>query len=463
MKRLIKVVGLTTSLAIAGLVAEPVSPFLSNAEAQPTTLNELLANVRAAKNRASAENAQRIANFRAKRNQQRSLLNQAKADVAREEQISEQLEATFNENDRVLGELELQLADRLGVFGELFGTARQVAGDTRGQLNNSLVSAQYPGRAEVTDEIASSKALPTMEQLRELWLILQQEMTEQGKVVTFSSKVVDTDGLRRDAAVTRIGPFTAMSDEGFVVYKEDESQEGLYYLADLVRQPGGSYLGAADDVIDADPGEIVNAALDPSSGAILGLLVETPNLRERVDQGGVVGYVVIGLAAIGLLIGIMRLLALTSTASSVRSTAKKRKANKKDPLGRVFTAYEENAHADVETLELKLDDAILKEMPKLESGLNTVKVLAGVAPLLGLLGTVTGMINTFQMITLFGTGDPKVMAGGISQALVTTVLGLVAAIPLLLVHSLASGRSKMVQQILEEQAAGLVAQQAEGR
>ena len=467
MTKLLKVLGLSVSLAIAGVVASelPVSPVKSQAFAQGKTLDQLLANVRAARNRASAANNQRIAKFRSARNNQAGLLANVKSQVAAQEALSAELESTFNTNDEELGELEILLAERLGVFGELFGTARQVAGDTRGQLNNSLVSAQIDGgkseeeaRAGIADTIASSKELPTMGQLRDLWFILQQEMTEQGKVAPFTAKVRNEDGELEEASVMRIGPFTAIADGRYLNFKPETGE-----LEYLVRQPGGAHLGAADDLQDADPGELVQAAIDPSSGAILGLLVQTPNLIERVNQGGIVGYIVIGLAAIGILLGVMRTLSLASTASSVRRQAKKKTASKGNPLGRVFMAYEENQNADVETLELKLDDAILKEMPKLESGLNTIKVLAGVAPLLGLLGTVTGMIQTFQAITLFGTGDPKLMAGGISQALVTTVLGLVAAIPLLLLHSLASGRAKVVQQILEEQAAGLVASQAEGK
>jgi len=92
-----------------------------------------------------------------------------------------------------------------------------------------------------------------------------------------------------------------------------------------------------------------------------------------------------------------------------------------------------------------------------------LKIIAVVAPLLGLLGTVTGMIITFQAITLFGTGDPKLMAGGISTALVTTVQGLCVAIPTVLLHTLVASRARRLNQILEEQAAGMVAVQSERR
>ena len=479
MNKALKTGGLAVSIAAAGfLVSElPLLPIKSSVQAQDaessvqaqdaessvqaqdvTTLDSLLAQVRQRRTGESAENNRRVNEFRSQRNRQQQLLDNARADIKREEQISEQLEATFNENELELGELEIQLAERLGAFGELFGVARQVSGDTRGQVDNSLVSAQFPGRSAILNEIATSKVLPTIEQLQDLWFFLQQEMTEQGKVVKFNTTVTDTDGNPQDEAVTRIGPFTAVADGGYLSF-DPTIQE----LKDLQRQPAGSFTGVVDDLEEASEGEVVRAAIDPSSGAILGLLVQTPNIFERINQGGTVGYIVIGLAVLGLLIGFERIFTLTTTAGAVRRQARDPdRPRKGNPLGRVLMVYEENRDADVETLELKLDDAILKEIPKLERGLNTVKVLAGVAPLLGLLGTVTGMIITFQAITLFGTGDPKLMAGGISQALVTTVLGLVAAIPLLLLHSFAAGRARTVQQILEEQSAGLIAASAEG-
>ena len=467
MKKTLTIYGVSICLAIVGLIASDISisPVKSQAWAQAKTLDELLAIVRDGRRRDNAENQRRIQEFRTARNRQSQLLAQARADVAREEVESERLEAVFNENDLELGELELQLTERLGAFGELFGVARQVSGDTRGQLSNSLVSAQFPppegqlSRIDLLNEIATNKELPTMDQLRSLWVILQQEMTEQGKVAKFNAIVVDTDGDRQEEEVTRIGPFTAVADGKYLQY-----DPGAQELGFLIRQPAGSWLGVAGNLEDADENELVRAAIDPSSGAILSLLVQTPNLRERIDQGGIVGYTVIVLAAVGLLMGFLRFFSLVGTAGAVRRQARNPgRPSKGNPLGRVLLAYDENRRVDAETLELKLDDAILRELPKLEAGLNTVKVLAGVAPLLGLLGTVTGMIQTFQAITLFGTGDPKLMAGGISQALVTTVLGLVAAIPLLLIHSLASGRARIVQQILEEQAIGLVAARAEGR
>lgn len=451
---------LFVSKLIMALSAAVMTLALAHAPAaaqKATTLDELLREVRRTAAQDREQNRARIADFRAQRDRQASLLAQAKADVAREEQISTELEAAFSENELRLNELDALLTERLGAFGELFGVARQVAGDTRGQLDQSLVSAQFPGRLQKLNAIAKNKDLPTMEQLRYLWYTLQQEMTEQGKVVSFAADVAKTNGDSQTANVTRLGPFVAIANGKYVVYKSD-----IGGLMDLSRQPASEFVRAAKDIQKAEGGGFVKAALDPSLGAILDLQVQTPNLLERIRQGRLIGYIVIALGTFGIAIGVIRLLALWGTNNAVRGEMKRQRAGRGNPLGRIFMTYEDNPDVDTEALELKLDDAILKEIPKLERGLGTLKVLAAIAPMMGLLGTVTGMIQTFQSITLYGTGDPKLMAGGISQALVTTVLGLIAAIPLMLLHSFASGQARAVLNILEEQAAGLVARRAEG-
>ena len=184
---------------------------------------------------------------------------------------------------------------------------------------------------------------------------------------------------------------------------------------------------------------------------------------ERWEQGGVVGKIITAVGAIAFIIAIWRLIVLSLTSAKVSSQLKSGKANDNNPLGRVLKVHEDNPNMDSETLELKLSEAVLKELPNLEKSLNLLKIIAAVAPLLGLLGTVTGMIITFQAITIFGAGDPKAMAGGISGALVTTVLGLCVAIPTVLLHTIVSGRSKKIIHILEEQSTGLVAQHTEGK
>ena len=430
--------------------------YAQNVNTPVNSLNDLLQRVIANKNTDSAINEKRVKRFLNERNQQAALLEQAKNEQRKLEAVGDEINKQIAANDRTISALNIQLNERLGNFGELFGVTRQVAQETHSQIKNSLISVQFPGREASLEAITQSKALPTIAQLHALWVTLLQEQTEQGRVTRFNALVKGEDGTGQTKEVIRLGPFSAISGNKFLTYDTE-----LNHLQYLERQPGARYTRLAKQLVQAEPGTLVNSVIDPSSGAILSMLVQTPNLVERYKQGGLPGYVITVLAIIGILIGLQRLISLWLCHIQVSQQMNSNKINTRNPLGRILKAYKDNSKANVETLELKLNDAILKEVPKLDRGLNTLKVLAAIAPLMGLLGTVIGMILTFQAITLWGTGEPKLMAGGISQALVTTVQGLIAAIPLLLLHSLANGQARLVQQVLEEQSAGLIALQAE--
>ena len=423
-----------------------------------TSLNELLLKVQEEALYDSEENRARIAKFMAEKSTQDAVLQETLANLKVQEDRAVRLEKTFDENDVKLSELEDLKAERLGAFGELFGVVRGTASEMGAQIKESIISGELQGRSKTLTDLAKSKALPSNEELEMLWYHLLEEMNAQGEVKRFNGTIVDTDGNFSEEEVVRVGPWTAFDRKGnFLGYLPDDERYRV-----LGRQPQARFLDLGDNIVDGDKGDIVKGAIDPSRGAILSLLIQTPGLSERIGQGGVVGYIILGLLAVGLVLSIERIFRLTITARAVNAQAKDvDNPNDSNPLGRVLGAYHSNKSADVETLELKLDDAILKELPSLERGINFIKLLSSVAPLLGLLGTVTGMIVTFQAITLFGTGDPKLMAGGISQALVTTVLGLTAAIPLVLLHSVAQTRSRSIQQILDEQSAGLIAERAE--
>tara|TARA_B100001121_G_scaffold267039_1_gene250031 strand:- start:190 stop:1578 length:1389 start_codon:yes stop_codon:yes gene_type:complete len=422
------------------------------------SLDELLSKVKEEALYDSEENRARIAKFMAEKNTQDAVLQETLANLKIQEDRAVRLEKTFDENDVKLSELEDLKAERLGAFGELFGVVRGTASEMGAQIKESIISGELQGRSKTLTDLAKSKALPSNEELEMLWYNLLEEMNAQGEVKRFNGTIVDTDGNFSEEEVVRVGPWTAFDRRGnFLGYLPDDERYRV-----LGRQPQARFLDLGDNIVDGDKGDIVKGAIDPSRGAILSLLIQTPGLSERIGQGGVVGYIILGLLAVGLVLSIERIFRLTITARAVNAQAKDvDNPSDSNPLGRVLSAYHSNKSADVETLELKLDDAILKELPSLERGINFIKLLSSVAPLLGLLGTVTGMIVTFQAITLFGTGDPKLMAGGISQALVTTVLGLTAAIPLVLLHSIAQTRSRSIQQILDEQSAGLIAERAE--
>jgi len=430
-----------------------------SAVAQDKSLRQLLEEVQQAQAQEAERNRERIKRFIDKVEEREQMLSQANARLTEAESRRDQLQAQFDTNEAKLTDLNTELDQRTGDFGEVFGVVRQVAGDARSTIKSSLTSAEMDGRGEFLDGLAESKELPSIEEVNKLWTTMLGEMVASGEITRFQSQIVNPGGRETSAEIVRVGTFNASAGERFLQYTPETDQ-----LSVLPRQPAGRWQSLAGNLAEAEPGSgPIAAAVDPSRGAILGLLIQKPNLLERIQQGKVVGYIVLAVGLIGLLIVLERLVTLSRTERAMRQQLKDPdNPDDGNPVGRVLRTYHDNRDVDVETLQLKLDEAILKDVPKLERGLSTIKILASVAPLLGLLGTVVGMIATFQAITLFGTGDPKLMAGGISQALVTTVLGLVVAVPLVILHSMLNGRSRRLIQMLEHQSSGVVAQHAEG-
>ena len=407
----------------------------------------------------SQQNKQREQDFIAQRAEQDRILRETRAQRDQMLKQSEQLETQFEENEFKLADLNGALDTRLGSLKELFGVLQQIAGDTKNKFYNSVVSAQIPGRADFLDQMAqdmgSSSKLASIEEIERVWFEMQREMTESGKVTKFTTDVVEAGGEKVNKEVVRVGPFALVSDGKYLEYNGVTGT-----VSELIRQPADRYNDSAAE-LQASSGDLVQFGIDPTGGSILGLLVQAPNLQERVEHGGGVGYIILIVGAFGLLLALERLVTLSITRMKVNSQLKSTEVKTNNPLGRVLKVRDEHPNADVEALELHLTEAILGEVPKLSRNLTIIKIISVVAPLMGLLGTVTGMINTFQAITLFGTGDPKLMAGGISTALVTTVLGLVVAIPMTLLYAMLNTRSKNIVYILQEQASGVIAERAE--
>jgi biopolymer transport protein ExbB len=432
--------------------------FTAGAAAEhPTGLDHLLRQVKEANSREAAVRAERERRFLSASEDRERLLEEQRKRVEQQRLRRQTLEQEFDANEQALQELQSELQTRSGNLGELFGTVRQVANDLQALLRDSLVSVQYPGRAEWFDRVATGKKLPDITELERFWLLMQQEIAESGRVVAFPAEVVAADGITASRDVIRIGVFDAVSDGRYLSYQPESGQ-----LAELARQPARR-LRATAEALTSTTERYAPMIIDPTRGALLGLLVQAPTLTERLHQGGIVGYMILVLGALGLVIVAQRLVYLALVRRRMqRQLADTRAPRDDNPLGRVLHAGQDLSGGDMETLEMQRDEAILRELPSLTRGQSLLKLLAAVAPLLGLLGTVTGMILTFQTISLFGTGDPKLMAGGISQALVTTGLGLSVAIPLLFLHSLIASRSRAIIQILDEQSALLMLQRAEG-
>ena len=438
-----------------------LSAFLS---AQDTSEDQIVAPVitdldllvESVKNTASIrakEDKTRLTKFLSDKNRQQYLLNQMKANLKKEEVRSVRLTDEYEANDKKLSELEEQLTLKLGSFGELFGIVRQTAGESKGQFMLSLTNIEFPERIEFLGDLAERKSLdlPTTEELERLWYEILNELNQSGKVKSYNTDILSKSGELVNEDVLRIGVFNSVSNGNYLNLVSE--QNSLEFLA---KQPDGSIKRAAKRLQNKDV-SYREVFIDPTRGSLLTKLIDRAGFFERINQGGFVGYIILIILALGSVMGIIQFQFLYKESKSIENELQSGKFSNDSILGKLHNIFSSHAGDNPEELEAQLEDVLAKATPPLEKNLSIIKLLAAVAPLLGLLGTVVGMIETFQAITLFGTGDPKLMAGGISQALVTTMLGLIAAVPLLFIHNLLDSRSRSISQIYEEQAIGYVA------
>lgn len=420
------------------------------------TLDDLLEQVRTGTTARRNELAAREQRFIEAREERARLLSEIERQRREAEALADQLRAEFERGEAQLAELETQLEENAGDLREVFNVARQTAGDALPTLQNSLVRSQYPMDIDLLDTLASGDATPSSSQLRDLWLMLLEEMNESGKVARFERTVIGADGVEASRTITRIGTFAALADGDYLRYLPESAS-----LLVLPRQPKGIDT-AAIERFEAATSTIEPIAIDPSRGAILALVVQAPDVVERINQGGVIGYIILFIGVVGLILALERLIsswlakrAMTKAISQEASTTSGKSTHAISELRQA--AADPDLNRDADALSAKLDEIVMISAERLRRGLPALAIFAAVSPLLGLLGTVTGMIETFQVITLFGAGDPRLMSGGISQALITTQLGLSVAIPLLLAHSFVQSRINALIATLDEAAAEIFA------
>ncbi len=441
------------------LVVPALGLLLTQSAHAAATLDELLEETRNTRAREARANEAREAEFLASREKQAALLAEATRARDAAEARSKQLSSQFDANEVRLTELDALLTQRLGSLGELFGVVRQVAGDGTAIMYSSLLSAQYPKRDEFFAELGKAKSLPSIEELERLWFEIQREMTESGRVTRFQSRIVDAKGVPTEAEVVRIGSFVAMSEGRYLNYLPSVGALGV-----LSRQPPASLTSFAEALQGAETG-YVKAAVDPSRGVLLTMLVQRPNVMERIEKGEAVGYVIIFVGVLGALLALYQTFYLIRTRIAVRrQLARLDTPTADNPLGRVLTSIKASPttiEEDAEVVELRISEAVLREVPRLERFQAFLRLAVAAGPLLGLIGTVIGMIITFQSITESGSSDPRLMANGISQAMIATVLGLGIAIPLLFMNAGLASMSRQVVQILDEQSTGMLAESIE--
>jgi biopolymer transport protein ExbB len=454
---------LAASVLAATLAATATPASAQDGGAKPSgtplgygSLDELLDLVKTGFSKEQKQNEEREGRFVQAKEQQAELLLEIEGRVALEEARSERLEARFAKNEMDLAQLEDNLEQRLGNMGELFGVVRQVAGDMQGHVWESVTSSQLSDRKELLEELGRGAGMPTTDDLEQLWFELHQELTEQGKIVRYPTTVLTIDGDEERRDVIRAGVFSVVSQGKYLLWDTD-----IQKIRELNRQPPTRYLQTVAPYESNEGSGFSPLAIDPSRGSLLMALIDTPGQVERIQQGGAVGYAIITIGVFAGLVGILKWVTLAITGRRVRAQRASSDANPNNPLGRVLKTYEDNPELDPEALELRLDQVVYEEVDRLDRYMWLVRVVSTVAPLMGLLGTVTGMIQTFQAITLFGAGDPKMMAGGISEALVTTMLGLYTAAPLVLLYAFLSTSRKRIVSVLMGQSAGLVAERVE--
>ncbi|MEZ9777519.1 MotA/TolQ/ExbB proton channel family protein [Vibrio sp. 10N.261.54.A5] len=402
----------------------------------------------------ASHNVVREADFKKTEQELKAIKAQLEAKRTSIQGATDVLTQTFSDNENKLARLEEKLRLETGSLGELFGVVRQNAKELGAELSSTVNSVDRAEHTATVDQIIDAKSLPSMPQLTGLWMSMVEQIQASSELSKSQIAFINGEGNTQTVDAYRLGSIGLVTDQGYVSWNT-QREDAIAYL----KQPSnGPTLASLSTLAN---GDVSNVVVDPSRGFMLEQLALTPSLADRLQAGGVVGKVILGLLAIGLIIALVRGISLAIARQKIRAQLKNPEQAGDNPLGRVLAVYNKEQNQTVEALELRLLEAVVDEQTHLEKGLSMLKLLAALAPMLGLLGTVTGMIETFQVITQFGNGDPKVMAGGISMALVTTVLGLVAAMPLLLAHNILSTQAENIRNILEKQGIGLVAEQAE--
>ncbi|EOX3356433.1 MotA/TolQ/ExbB proton channel family protein [Vibrio cholerae] len=399
-------------------------------------------------------NQQREAGFVQTAQELQAVKAELLAERNRLQKEADQLSSQFSDNENTLARLEETLRLETGSLGEMFGVVRQNAKELQSELDQSVTGVEPRAHQQSIDDVVAAKTLPSMAQLRGLWQAMSEEIRASGQVQTTEIQWLNGQGETQTVPALRLGSLGLISEQGYVKW-DNARQQALSYQQLPSDFPTFSHIRTLVD------GDVVTIKVDPSRGVLLEQLALTPTLSQRLQAGGVIGNVILVLLGVGLIIALYRGAILATLRQKIKAQLKNPEQPGDNPLGRILAVYNKEQQRSVEALELRLLEAVVDEQNHLETGLSMLKLLAALAPMLGLLGTVTGMIETFQVITQFGNGDPKVMAGGISMALVTTVEGLIAAIPLLLAHNILSAQAEAIRNILEKQGIGLVAQQAE--
>jgi biopolymer transport protein ExbB len=451
---------------ILSLSVAVASQLIAGAAVAQTSLADLLKTVQNSRAEEARVNRDREAEYRAAADKQAGLMAGAVAKRNQAEAASQSLSAQYDQNETRINELNELLRQRQGNLGELFGVTRQIAGEIANSLGDSLINTQFPAEKGQEDRVAflkrlaDAKSLPSITELERMWYEITREMTASGQVAKYKAQIVQPDATSKEQEVVRVGGFTAVSGDEFLVYREGA-------LKILPRQLPGHSRGLAEDLNDATGNDYVEMTVDPARGVITELVTERPTWVQRFLRAEPIVWFILFVGFTGAGCAVVQTLYLLAE----RARVQRQLANPSSPatdnsLGRVLAAFRGDPNRieeDAEVAELRISEATLREVPKLERFQAFLRLAVAAGPLLGLVGTVVGMIITFQTITESGQSDPRLMANGIGQAMIATVAGLGIAIPLLFANAFLTSMSKGIVQVLDEQSTGLLAESIEKR
>ncbi len=443
--------------------AESVDAAAETAPRSEHAVGSVLEKMRAERKAAAARMKAREQAFLGRLEDARKRLADAQARLQQQQAQGEALEASFDAYKNELNYKAQLLNNKIGALKELFGVFQQNASDLIGAFNGSPTSIEYPDRDKWLEGFANrmknASEVSSVKDIKDLWYELMREISARNEIVRLRAPVLDADGESTERTLVRVGAFnviTADPEPAYLAWNAGKQQP-----AELRRQPTGPYLGEIDAYMDSNDG-LSLVSIDPTGGALLSVLIDKPTASERLDHGGLVGYMILGLGVVALILAVLKLIDIGQISLRVRAQQSHLDDPRDDnPLGRLILIAQGSRNVDSETLEMRLHDRESKETTRIHRMTVFLAIIAAVAPLMGLLGTVVGMINTFQAITLYGTGDPQTMAGGISQALITTVLGLIVAVPAVLLHAMVSARGKALVNVLKRHNAALTGEMLE--
>ncbi len=416
-------------LAIVGGWASAQTP---TTPAQDTMTDTVLLQLETRRDAAATTSGARERRFEDARDTARAELTRERGAVDALERRHAALLDALAQAETQLVELEARLESGARDERDLYDAARLAARDTGARLTGSLLSAQWPERLGRLAALGQGTGPVSPEEIEALWLILLNDMTQAGRIARFEGRV---DGMETASApVTRVGTFGAYTADGTAARWDP-------VFADLRTAPQTTTAPSFDE-------PLADIVIDPFGGSLTLLEARRPTPRQLVDQGGWIARLILALAFAGVIVAVYRAVVLARVPPAPAPSA---------ALERIQAAWQRASTQTTDEMIAALGYCVAGEAARLERGQPLLKLLAALCPLLGLLGTVTGMIALFRTIAIAGTGQPAYTAGAVAQALVTTLLGIAAAIGLMLLHAALASRSRRLIDRLDAHAAGIVA------